>query len=169
MTLRLPQFLSLKSPQSRNVPTQPSSISPVQMPVNYLPALSSDECSGDETSRMDAHSVIEMDRCSEWSEVKDVNPRFYSRTGHTVTSLGGDLYIFGGTNYKNMNNELWRYNELEFVQLKPDGDVITARSSCKSCASPGEDTIYFYGGYSNRKDNCFEDLYSYNINSNMMK
>jgi hypothetical protein len=51
-------------------------------------------------SRSDASSAIEMDRCSEWTEVRDVNPRFENRTGHTMVSLDGSLYIFGGTNYK---------------------------------------------------------------------
>lgn len=51
-------------------------------------------------SRSDASSAIEMDRCSEWTELRDVNPRFENRTGHTMVSLEGSLYIFGGTNYK---------------------------------------------------------------------
>ena len=48
----------------------------------------------------DTTSVIEMDRCSEWTEVRDVNPKFYNRTGHTMSSVRGNLYIFGGTDYK---------------------------------------------------------------------
>ncbi len=126
-------------------------------------------------SRSDASSAIEMDRCSEWTEVRDVNPKFENRTGHTMVSMEGSLYIFGGTNYKvasveqNMNNELWRYNETEFTQLKPDGDQISPRSSCKSCESPKDKLIYFYGGYSNRKDNCFDDLYCYDVAKNCMK
>lgn len=28
--------------------------------------------------------------------------------------------------------------------------------------------IYYYGGYSNRKDNCFDDLYCYDTQSNTM-
>ena len=126
-------------------------------------------------SRSDASSAIEMDRCSDWTELREVNPKFENRTGHTMVSLEGSLYIFGGTNYKvpaphqNMNNELWRYNESEFTLLKPEGDQICPRSSCKSCESPKDKLIYFYGGYSNRKDNCFDDLYCYDVAKNHMK
>lgn len=68
-----------------------------------------------------------------------------------------------------MNNELWKFNESEFTLLKPEGDVISPRSSCKSCVSPHENLVYFYGGYFNRKDNCFFDLYRYDASKNSMK
>lgn len=71
---------------------------------------------------------------------------------------------------KTTNNELWMFNERDmFTTVEPRGDSICPRSSCKSCVGPNESVIYYYGGYSNRKDNCFDDLYSYDTKTNVMK
>ena len=120
------------------------------------------------SAQSEARSGVELDSFCEWEQLPEAPQQFYSRTGHTMAAEGDCLYIFGGTNYSAMNNELWRLHpQTGFQLLKYQGDPISARSSCK-CAT-GEGNIYLYGGYQNRKDNCFEDFFIYSVGQNSMK
>lgn len=158
----LEDALTLKLPSS--LARQPGPPEAVRYGFEYFSSENQQE-----DSKSEIVSLMELDRCSEWVEHKEVNKKFYSRTGHTMAASEGNLYIFGGTNYESMNNELWRFNEKEFVLMQPQGHIITPRSSCKSCESPEDGLIYFYGGYSSKKDNCFDDLYCYTPSTNHIK
>lgn len=62
---------------------------------------------------------------------------------------------------KNMNNEMWKLSGDQLTIMNLTGDDICPRSSCKSCGYPKKGKIYYYGGYTTTKDNCFDDLYEF--------
>ncbi|KAM3138304.1 hypothetical protein pb186bvf_009580 [Paramecium bursaria] len=93
------------------------------------------------------------------------DPNIYSaRTGHTVIAHKEAIYVFGGIDEQDRQNDVYKYQK-SWIKLKTQGDVIPARSGAVACAY--DDYFYFFGGYTWKQGDYFNDLFRFNPNGNI--
>jgi len=81
------------------------------------------------------------------------------RTGHTVVEYDGSFYLFGGTDKKRRQQDLYKFDtrKRSWEKLYATGHLPTRRSGALGAVLDG--SLYIFGGYDGRDGNYFNDLY----------
>jgi N-acetylneuraminic acid mutarotase len=100
-----------------------------------------------------------------WQKVTDQYGKMYTpRTGHAVVVWNNCFYLMGGSDEKSLQNDIYQFN----VHLKRwdlidpvTGTAPSARSGSKAVVC--RDSIFFFGGYTKKDGDYFNDLYEFDI------
>ncbi|CEL93722.1 unnamed protein product [Vitrella brassicaformis CCMP3155] len=84
-----------------------------------------------------------------WSQPKITGEVPEERAGHTATLIGGDMYIFGGSNNFGSFSDVMRYDTKNHRWLRgiPQGTLRPVGRSNHAAVYDGNGRIYIYGGY----------------------
>lgn len=100
-----------------------------------------------------------------WQRVDDQKGQVYTpRTGHAVVVYNHCFYLMGGTDENARQNDIYRYDvrNRTWVCIDPvTGHAPSARSGSKAVVC--SDSIYFFGGYTKKDGDYFNDLFEFNI------
>ncbi|CAD8099772.1 unnamed protein product [Paramecium sonneborni] len=94
------------------------------------------------------------------SDVNDYSPR----TGHTVIAYKDCIYVFGGIDEQDRQNDMYKYQK-GWTKLKLQGEIPSARSGSLGCVY--EDQFYLFGGYTWKHGEYFNDLFRFNPQNNI--
>jgi len=86
------------------------------------------------------------------------------RTGHAVVVWNHCFYLMGGTDENARQNDIYRYDvrNRTWVCIDPvSGNAPSARSGSKAVVC--RDSIYYFGGYTKKDGDYFNDLFEFNI------
>mmetsp|Transcript_14498 Transcript_14498/g.41674 ORF Transcript_14498/g.41674 Transcript_14498/m.41674 type:complete len:490 (-) Transcript_14498:94-1563(-) len=86
------------------------------------------------------------------------------RTGHAVVVWNHCFYLMGGTDENARQNDIYRYDVRQrlWVCVEPvSGDAPSARSGSKAVVCG--DSIFYFGGYTKKDGDYFNDLFEFNI------
>ena len=100
-----------------------------------------------------------------WQQIQPQGLNYTQRTGHSAVGLGGFFYVFGGTDEQNRRDDLFRYDveKRSWAMLPATGDKPKPRSGARGVAY-GQ-MLYFFGGYTKKDGEYFNDLHSFHIAS----
>eukprot|EP00392_Amoebophrya_sp_AT5.2_P010688 g10753.t1 len=100
-----------------------------------------------------------------WQEITDQKGKIYTpRTGHAVVVYGNRFYLMGGTDESARQNDIYQFDvESRTWSMLQEvaGTPPSARSGSKAVVH--SDSIYFFGGYTKKDGEYFQDLYSFHI------
>lgn len=98
-----------------------------------------------------------------WEEINVNATNYTARTGHTVVCDDYFIYLFGGTDGQNRNNDLYKFDPslYTWTLLEVTGDQPASRSGSQCTLYQGK--IYFFGGYTKKDGEYFNDLFSFDI------
>lgn len=100
-----------------------------------------------------------------WQRVDAQSGQLYTpRTGHAVVVWNHCFYLMGGTDENARQNDIYRYNvrQRTWILVEPtSGHVPSARSGSKAVVC--RDSIFFFGGYTKKDGDYFNDLFEFNI------
>lgn len=100
-----------------------------------------------------------------WQGVNGQQGQVYTpRTGHAVVVWNHCFYLMGGTDENARQNDIYRYNvrQRQWALVEPTGGMApSARSGSKAVIC--RDSIFFFGGYTKKDGDYFNDLYEFNI------
>jgi len=86
------------------------------------------------------------------------------RTGHEVVVWNNRFYLMGGTDENARQNDIYQLDvqNMSWSLLEPvTGNTPSARSGSKAVVY--RDSIYFFGGYTKKDGDYFNDLFEFNI------
>ncbi|ETI47587.1 hypothetical protein L916_07974 [Phytophthora nicotianae] len=112
------------------------------------------------TSNSTAGSRLEV---RSWEKLHPHGDVYSPRTGHTVTSKDGRVYVFGGTDRRRRQQDLYQL-DLEtstWSQVQTRGALPPRRSGALGVVH--ESDMFIFGGYDGRDGNYFNDLYYFNF------
>ncbi|KAF1776332.1 Kelch-type beta propeller [Phytophthora cactorum] len=112
------------------------------------------------TSSSTAGSRLEV---RSWEKLHPHGDVYSPRTGHTVTSKDGRVYVFGGTDRRRRQQDLYQL-EIEtgtWSQVQTRGALPPRRSGALGVVH--ESDMFIFGGYDGRDGNYFNDLYYFNF------
>ncbi|OWY99300.1 hypothetical protein PHMEG_00029716 [Phytophthora megakarya] len=112
------------------------------------------DTSGSAGSRLEVRS---------WEKLQPHGDVYSPRTGHTVTSKDGRVYVFGGTDRRRRQQDLYQL-DLEsstWSQVQTHGSLPPRRSGALGVVH--ESDMFIFGGYDGRDGNYFNDLYYFNF------
>ena len=95
--------------------------------------------------------------------MKTFGDTYSQRTGHAVVSYKKKFFVFGGTDETSRQNDMHCY-DLEthlWQKLNCKGNPPCARSGSKG--ERYKDFIYYFGGYTKKDGDYFNDLHRFNI------
>ncbi|KAG2861164.1 hypothetical protein PC110_g2203 [Phytophthora cactorum] len=98
-----------------------------------------------------------------WEKLHPHGDVYSPRTGHTVTSKDGRVYVFGGTDRRRRQQDLYQL-EIEtgtWSQVQTRGALPPRRSGALGVVH--ESDMFIFGGYDGRDGNYFNDLYYFNF------
>eukprot|EP00644_Phytophthora_capsici_P000749 jgi/Phyca11/505875/fgenesh2_kg.PHYCAscaffold_16_\ len=98
-----------------------------------------------------------------WEKLHPHGDVYSPRTGHTVTSKDGRLFVFGGTDRRRRQQDLYQL-DLEtstWSQVQTNGSLPPRRSGALGVVH--ESDMFIFGGYDGRDGNYFNDLYYFNF------
>lgn len=101
-----------------------------------------------------------------WEEILvAANNNYSPRTGHTIVSDSKFIYLFGGTDGQSRNNDLHRFDPQSktWALISVTGSPPLSRSGSQ-CAIY-KSSIYFFGGYTKKDGEYFNDLHTFDIES----
>ncbi|CAJ1328028.1 unnamed protein product [Effrenium voratum] len=102
-----------------------------------------------------------------WTRIDGQQGQVYTpRTGHAVVVWNHCFYLMGGTDENARQNDIYRFDVRNKVWacVKPvAGDPPSARSGSKAVVC--RDSIFFFGGYTKKDGDYFNDLFEFNIPS----
>eukprot|EP00929_Paragymnodinium_shiwhaense_P013396 TRINITY_DN121257_c0_g1_i1.p1 TRINITY_DN121257_c0_g1~~TRINITY_DN121257_c0_g1_i1.p1 ORF type:complete len:780 (+),score=173.99 TRINITY_DN121257_c0_g1_i1:233-2572(+) len=100
-----------------------------------------------------------------WQRVGEQQGQVYTpRTGHAVVVWNHCFYLMGGTDENARQNDIYRYDvrNRNWVLIEPvSGHAPSARSGSKAVVC--RDSIFFFGGYTKKDGDYFNDLFEFNI------
>ncbi|CAD7960621.1 unnamed protein product [Amoebophrya sp. A120] len=101
-----------------------------------------------------------------WQAIEQHGKIYTPRTGHAVVVYGNKFYLMGGTDESARQNDIYCFdcetNNWTMLQ-NIKGNPPSARSGSKAIVY--SDSIYFFGGYTKKDGEYFQDLYSFNLRS----
>lgn len=95
--------------------------------------------------------------------MKTFGDTYSQRTGHAVVSYKKKFFVFGGTDETSRQNDM-HYYDIEthlWQKLNCKGNPPCARSGSKG--ERYKDYIYYFGGYTKKDGDYFNDLHRFNI------
>ncbi|KAG7382859.1 Leucine-zipper-like transcriptional regulator 1 [Phytophthora boehmeriae] len=98
-----------------------------------------------------------------WEKLHPHGDVYSPRTGHTVTSKDGRVYVFGGTDRRRRQQDLYQL-DLEsstWSQVQTRGTLPPRRSGALGVVHDSD--MFIFGGYDGRDGNYFNDLYYFNF------
>ncbi|MEM4385349.1 MAG: kelch repeat-containing protein [Candidatus Anstonellales archaeon] len=110
------------------------------------------------------NDIVEFDIFNnKWTTINASNPPS-PRMAHSAVVIGNYMYVFGGYDGTNFNNELWRYNftNSTWTKLNPTGNLPQPRAEHISFAKDGE----LYIGFGLSGHTFYRDLWKYNPSDN---
>lgn len=100
-----------------------------------------------------------------WQQVGgQVGQTYTPRTGHAVVVWNHCFYLMGGTDENARQNDIYRYDvqKRTWALVEPaSGHAPSARSGSKAVIC--RDSIFFFGGYTKKDGDYFNDLFEFNI------
>merc|ERR1719375_3022539 len=100
-----------------------------------------------------------------WSRVNLQMGQVYTpRTGHAVVVWNHCFYLMGGTDENARQNDIYRYdmrNRMWTCIDNVSGHVPSARSGSKAVVC--RDSLFFFGGYTKKDGDYFNDLFEFDI------
>lgn len=100
-----------------------------------------------------------------WQQVELQRGQVYTpRTGHAVVVWNHSFYLMGGTDENARQNDIYRYdlrNSTWHCVEPVTGFAPSARSGSKAVVS--RDSIFYFGGYTKKDGDYFNDLFEFNI------
>eukprot|EP00930_Biecheleria_cincta_P027704 TRINITY_DN19403_c0_g1_i1.p1 TRINITY_DN19403_c0_g1~~TRINITY_DN19403_c0_g1_i1.p1 ORF type:complete len:778 (-),score=111.17 TRINITY_DN19403_c0_g1_i1:264-2597(-) len=100
-----------------------------------------------------------------WTRVDGQQGQVYTpRTGHAVVVWNHCFYLMGGTDENARQNDIYRYDVRNKMWACIDpvtGHAPSARSGSKAVVC--RDSIFFFGGYTKKDGDYFNDLFEFNI------
>jgi N-acetylneuraminic acid mutarotase len=100
-----------------------------------------------------------------WHQVRDQQGHIYTpRTGHAVIVWNHCFYLMGGTDENARQNDIYRYDVRKRIWAlvgPASGHAPSARSGSKAVIC--RDSIFFFGGYTKKDGDYFNDLFEFNI------
>lgn len=102
-----------------------------------------------------------MDSVKAWEEVVCSGQCYTPRTGHAAFQVNSALYVFGGIDDQSRQQDLHQLDltTLRWVRLNSTGNIPSARSGIQA-GIVGEE-VYFFGGYTKKNGEYFNDLYRF--------
>mmetsp|Transcript_110192 Transcript_110192/g.235255 ORF Transcript_110192/g.235255 Transcript_110192/m.235255 type:complete len:782 (+) Transcript_110192:69-2414(+) len=117
---------------------------------------------GDAQDMGDAHMPEDL---WTWQRIDNETGQIYTpRTGHAVVVWNHCFYLMGGTDENARQNDIYRFDvrTRNWVCIDPvHGHAPSARSGSKAVVC--RDSIYFFGGYTKKDGDYFNDLFEFNI------
>jgi len=102
-----------------------------------------------------------------WEHLENVGDVYTPRTGHAVVNEDGVFYLFGGTDGAARQSDVHAYN-LEtnlWQEIRAGGRAPPARSGAQAAVWNG--AVWFFGGYTKKDGDYFNDVYKYDIATSM--
>lgn len=100
-----------------------------------------------------------------WEKMETYGQGYSPRTGHTVVSHDASLYVFGGTDRRRRQHDLFQYDiEARCWNCVQAGGPLPPRRSGALGVVHGAH-FYIFGGYDGRDGNYFNDLFYFNFES----
>lgn len=98
-----------------------------------------------------------------WEKLHPHGDVYSPRTGHTVTSKDGRVYVFGGTDRRRRQQDLYQLDlaSSSWSQVQTHGALPPRRSGALGVVH--ESDMFIFGGYDGRDGNYFNDLYYFNF------
>ncbi|KDO24144.1 hypothetical protein SPRG_10571 [Saprolegnia parasitica CBS 223.65] len=98
-----------------------------------------------------------------WERIETLGEGYSPRTGHTVVSYGATLYVFGGTDRRRRQQDLFQFDieSCMWSQVDVNGTLPPRRSGALGVVH--ENNMYIFGGYDGRDGNYFNDLFFFNF------
>lgn len=131
-------------------------------PTNQNPAAVSSSAIGDAQDQAVMYTPEDL---WTWQHMDVQQGQVYTpRTGHAVVVWNHHFYLMGGTDENARQNDIYRYDvrNQSWVLIEPvSGKAPSARSGSKAVVC--RDSIYFFGGYTKKDGDYFNDLYEFNI------
>lgn len=102
-----------------------------------------------------------------WEQLDGLGEVYTSRTGHAVVNEDGVFYLFGGTDGTARQSDVHAYNidTNLWVEIRANGRPPPARSGAQACVWQG--AVWFFGGYTKKDGDYFNDVYKYEISSSL--
>lgn len=102
-----------------------------------------------------------------WDNLENVGDVYTPRTGHAVVNEDGVFYLFGGTDGAARQSDVHAYNvETNLWQeIRAGGRPPPARSGAQAVVWNG--AVWFFGGYTKKDGEYFNDVYKYDIANTM--
>lgn len=103
-----------------------------------------------------------MELSRHWEKVDIVGDVFAARTGHTMVSDNAFIWLFGGTDGVTRKNDIFRFDIVSglWQGIVPEGSPPSPRSGSQAVII--DSIIYFFGGYTKKNGDYFNDLYAFN-------
>jgi N-acetylneuraminic acid mutarotase len=98
-----------------------------------------------------------------WVRLNPQGDAYSPRTGHTVTSNDGRVYVFGGTDRRRRQQDLFQFDiaSSSWSQVQTRGALPPRRSGALGVVD--DNRMYIFGGYDGRDGNYFNDLFFFNF------
>ncbi|OQS02125.1 hypothetical protein THRCLA_05483 [Thraustotheca clavata] len=98
-----------------------------------------------------------------WERIETLGEGYSPRTGHTVVAYGSTLYVFGGTDRRRRQQDLFQFDieSCMWSQVDANGTLPPRRSGALGVVH--ENNMYIFGGYDGRDGNYFNDLFFFNF------
>lgn len=113
----------------------------------------------------DAAGAVMPEDLWTWHQVIDQSGQIYTpRTGHAVVVWNHCFYLMGGTDENARQNDIYRYEVAtrNWICIEPvTGAAPSARSGSKAVVC--RDSIFFFGGYTKKDGDYFNELFEFNI------
>ncbi|CAE8712646.1 unnamed protein product, partial [Polarella glacialis] len=102
-----------------------------------------------------------------WDHLDNVGDVYTPRTGHAVVNEDGVFYLFGGTDGAARQSDVHAYNVDTnlWCEIRAGGRVPPARSGAQAAVWSG--AVWFFGGYTKKDGDYFNDVYKYDIGTSM--
>ncbi|KAF0686689.1 Aste57867_21531 [Aphanomyces stellatus] len=100
-----------------------------------------------------------------WERIETLGDGYSPRTGHTVVSYNSTLYVFGGTDRRRRQQDLFQFDidSCLWSQVEVNGTLPPRRSGALGVVH--ENNMYIFGGYDGRDGNYFNDLFYFNFDT----
>ncbi|TDH73744.1 hypothetical protein CCR75_003836 [Bremia lactucae] len=100
-----------------------------------------------------------------WDKLYPHGDVYSPRTGHTVTSKDGRVYVFGGTDRRRRQQDLYQLDleSSKWSQVETRGTLPPRRSGALGVVH--KSNMFIFGGYDGRDGNYFNDLYYFNFDA----
>lgn len=100
-----------------------------------------------------------------WQRCEEQHGQVYTpRTGHAVVVWNHCFYLMGGTDENARQNDVYRFDVRTSIWHLIDnvcGETPSARSGSKTVVC--RDSIFYFGGYTKKDGDYFNDLFEFNI------
>uniref|UniRef100_A0A0G4GFY8 RING-type domain-containing protein n=1 Tax=Chromera velia CCMP2878 TaxID=1169474 RepID=A0A0G4GFY8_9ALVE len=117
-------------------------------------------------NRAEAESLTPEDMWK-WSQVVPKNEEnvYSARTGHAVVVWSDSFFLFGGTDEQARQNDIYEYSVSNnyWCPVTANGSPPASRSGCKAVVY--RESVFFFGGYTKKEGNYFNDLHAFHIPS----